>query len=138
MSAFGGESRHDRLWMSAFAVALGVKRTPLVAANMCACDPKRTLCGTFPAAGLSRYDALSGAAGVALRRRDKAGGKAVKARRRKTVMRGNVRLKRRAANPYEKIALLEHRLNDALEQQRASAEVLNVISNSVSKAEPVF
>jgi len=75
---------------------------------------------------------------VALRRRDKAGGKAVKTRRRKTVMRRNARLKRRGANPYEKIALLEHRLNDALEQQRASAEVLNVISNSVSKAEPVF
>jgi hypothetical protein len=39
-----------------------------------------------------------------LRRRGKTGGKAVKTQRRETVMRRNTRLKRRAADPHEKIS----------------------------------
>jgi len=44
--------------MSAFAVAIGGKADMLFALQMSAFDPKRTLSGAFPEAGLSRYDAL--------------------------------------------------------------------------------
>jgi len=71
-----------------------------------------------------------------MRRRDEAGGTAVKARRGKTLTlkrRNAPRVARRrkpSADAYEKIASLEHRLNEALEQQAATSEVLQVISSS--------
>jgi signal transduction histidine kinase len=78
-----------------------------------------------------------------MRRRSRAGGKPIKARRRKAATpkrrsapKVSERRKPSSTNANTKIALLER--DEALEREKASAEILRVISSSPGELHPVF
>ena len=126
--------------------AIGTKRTSASALHMSAFDPKRTLASLArpPSeyhCGLIRCPVLS--LGEAMKRRGKIGGKTATTRRRKTATRRDTpktaHHRRSGANAEEtNVVRLTHERDEARGQQKATAQILQVIRASPTDAQPVF
>ena len=75
-------------------------------------------------------------------RRDKAGGKAVKTQRPKTLRRNGAKAARRRSSPATRkeinVAQVIRERDEAQEQLAATSEVLSIISTSAGELQPVF